>query len=715
MSRFLKYLRQNPKYPLLAVAVAAVMMAVAIATPLTSDTASAAVWKNNSNSTPSITMTLGSSNGPIGKNIHADCVLKSYSGISNAKVLLSVIMPDGSIVYPKQGSTTTTSSSGKFSIDYVPTISGEHKLTATFNGNSRYNKATAAESFDVKAPAVLPDTPYKAASTIALTKASSSVSTGSGMNIMGVLNGTAPIANALVELKVTTPSGATVYPTQGASETTDSSGRFSICYVPAVAGTYTVTATFYGNGAYDGTSMSVTFSATNPNTEPAPSNDTDTPTSPATPEPTTPVSTSFKYVVTKTDGTYYAKNAVTGKTISSGSNAVTVIQAALNALTPGRMVKEGVLLQGDLTIGGAIVVPSYTVLKLDGKVTATTSNYMITASGSTSQPKTAIEIIGGDWNANKASRIPFYFKYCTDISVSGLKLHDSTNDGMYFLSCSRITVSGTECYNTAGSFCGLVFSNNGLVENNNFHDGGSGIYCYAEDDGIVQDISNVIIRGNIVARTGTTGIEAPSLRGLEDIGDNYLIENNTVIDCGTDGEHPGIMVGWGGFGSVKIRFATNVVVRNNEIYTTGAYVCDQALDYKCASGGKVYGNNIHDAYTVGMVIRGNGNEVYGNTVTGGRTGAPGVELWDASNTYFHDNVLSNIKSTGIWIVVSDGVSAGCNSNIIDHNTMTGVTGPCISISESISTGNIIRNNTFNQSGRISNSGTGTTIQNNTTL
>jgi hypothetical protein len=435
----------------------------------------------------------------------------------------------------------------------------------------------------------------------------------------------------------------------------------------------------------------------------------DTPVEEEPEEPEEPVPT-YDYEVTALAGVYTAKDYA-GTTLASGSNAATIINAALNALPSGRTEKKTVRLNGIFVLSDTIIMKDYSILETvtGGAITWTTSpgDHMIYAEGASN-----FEIIGGNWNANNASYNPFYFKNCDNIVVKDLSLHDSTNDGMYFLSCSYITVSGTECYNTGGSFCGLVYSNNGLIENNNFHDGGSGIYCYAEDDGIVQNISNIIIRGNTVARTGTTGIEAPSLRGLEDVGDNLIIENNTIIDCGTDGEHPGIMVGWGGFGEVAIRFATNVTVRNNDVSTTGNFVCGQGIDIKCKSGGKIYGNNIHDAYTVGMLVRGNGNEVYNNTITGGRSNRPGIQIWDGSNTDLHDNTI-DVSGTGIYIVYTDGATTGCNNNQIDHNDIRSGYEEWVVVGGPLSSDNIIENNTFRLPGDVVDSGTRTIVRNNT--
>ena len=74
---------------------------------------------------------------------------------------------------------------------------------------------------------------------------------------------------------------------------------------------------------------------------------------------------SAKFTVTASSGTYTAKRA-DGSTFTSGTNAATVINAALNGLTVGRTTKEKVSLQGTFTLTGSINTPSYSILDATG-------------------------------------------------------------------------------------------------------------------------------------------------------------------------------------------------------------------------------------------------------------------------------------------------------------------------------------------------------------
>ncbi len=69
------------------------------------------------------------------------------------------------------------------------------------------------------------------------------------------------------------------------------------------------------------------------------------------------------YIIFKDGGLIKAKNGRTGQIEFSGKDAATVIQSALNALTPNRTWKETVRLKGVFEISDPIYLPSYAVLE----------------------------------------------------------------------------------------------------------------------------------------------------------------------------------------------------------------------------------------------------------------------------------------------------------------------------------------------------------------
>ncbi len=648
-------------------------------------------------SSSSIRMELTSTSVETGKAIHADGLLSAKSGISAVNVKLKVTLPDGTTTSPVQGSSVTTDSEGGFDVDYTPTVDGSYSFTATFSGNKNYDASTAKSLFTAVTKTVV----TKTATSLSLTPASSSIETGKNMQAEGLLKGSSAIAGAMVTLSVTLPDGTTTTPVQGASITTDSSGKFVMSYVPTMVGTYKFKAIFSGNSQYEGSSVSTSFTASAPATTSA-----------------------YKFMVYPSGSTYYVKNAA-GTVVSSSSNAATAIQYALNALTSGRTAKETVLLQGDFTLSKYITVPSYVTIKLDGKITmaSNTNTWMLYASG-----KNNFDIIGGEWNGNQAGqksggtdRDGFWFQSCNYVTIKDLKIHDAPYDNIGCIDCDYVTVSNIESYN-AGNYAkgsswwghGLMFSwcNYCVVENNNIHDCNSGgCYFYTENDGKAQTINNNVIRNNLIQRTMTSGIEV-GCRGVEDTCSNNVIENNTCIDCGRDGEHAGVYLGW--YDSSAIRYADHCTVRGNTVYETGNYYSTGG----CGGGICVRGhyctitdNVVYDTYDVGVEIRGNYNTLSYNKVSNVRNSAyAGMQIWDGNN---NEVVYNTISGCSIGISVWIGITSGCKSNHIANNQFSDIKNYIVAIYDKGSTENIIENNTYVGKGSIKNSGTSTVVKNNT--
>jgi len=443
----------------------------------------------------------------------------------------------------------------------------------------------------------------------------------------------------------------------------------------------------------------------------------------------------YNYIVTNVSGTYYAKTP-TGVTLTSGTNAATVIQAALNALTSGRTVKEKVLLQGNFTLTSALNIPSYTVLEVDGKITRGANVSFIFTSNAG-----YIDIIGGEWDGNMATYTAgsingIVFSNCHDVYIGGtgpmdmLNIYGTTSHPINCAGCSYTAVQYAEIHHdgdythattdSAGHWApGIMMyaCNNCLVEGNYIHDTSKGgIYVYTEDNGTKQTINNNIIRGNTVERTWNTGIEVGN-RGLEDECIGNIVEGNTCIDCGFDGDHSGIMLGWTS-GTLEIRDCNACIVRNNTVYETKAYYPANG-GLGCGGGifllgydSEVYENDIDSTYDSAIAIRGARNAVSYNSVASvGRSGASAISVVDGNNNEIVNNGVLN-GTNGVSIYKS--TSVGCNNNHIANNRLENVT-IVVLVNESGSTGNIIELNTFVNGSIIRDYGTGTIIRNNTIL
>lgn len=213
--------------------------------------ASASLTGKNSTS---IALIPASSIIEMGESIHIDGKLRSGDGIPDMLVTLMITKPDGTSAYPVQGANVRTDSSGNFDIDYVPDTKGTYKFTAAFSETANYQGCSVITQVTVE------ETLEKKETTIMLTLVAYDIDVGKNMHASGQLTGTSGIAGATVTLSVKKPDGSFASPSQGKSVVTDSSGKFSMDYIPTVAGSYQFIASFAGNDEHKGSTTTEYFS-----------------------------------------------------------------------------------------------------------------------------------------------------------------------------------------------------------------------------------------------------------------------------------------------------------------------------------------------------------------------------------------------------------------------------------------------------------------------
>lgn len=118
---------------------------------------------------------------------------------------------------------------------------------------------------------------------------------------------------------------------------------------------------------------------------------------------------SYDYIIFKDGEVIKAFNTKTKSIEFQGPDAATVIQSAINALTPNRTWKEGVLLKGDFILAKSgspqILLPSYIVLKIEGKLTlADGINQPIIQNADILNGNSHIEIRGGILDGNRLNQ-----------------------------------------------------------------------------------------------------------------------------------------------------------------------------------------------------------------------------------------------------------------------------------------------------------------------
>lgn len=434
----------------------------------------------------------------------------------------------------------------------------------------------------------------------------------------------------------------------------------------------------------------------------------------------------YQYLVTSETWTYSVYDN-TSALITTSSNATTAIQAALNSLTVDRTTQEKVIMQGDFATTGAISVPSYTVLELNGTVTLATGSdsHMVEASD-----KEQIEIVGGDWDGNMlnnhagTSTRGFNFESCSYVTIRDLGVHDVAYDNIACLDCSFVNVTGCDIYN-AGNYAlgesywghglGMYWSSNCTVDGNHIYDCASGgCYFYCEDDSTVQYNNYNTIINNLVERTMTSGLSI-GMRGAEDVAEYGVISNNTCINCGMDGYHPSLNFGFSD--ATGQRMPSYCVMENNTVTYDGSVECGCGIEIT-AQNSTVRYNTINNTYWAGILVSGQYNEVSHNDISDVNSSwSAAIQVYDGNyNEVSNNTIYRSADGTlprGLSLYTNtDDTNLGSSNNRLIYNTVTNATELAVMVYDAPCANNEIAYNTFVGVTTIDNGGTNTNIHDN---
>jgi parallel beta-helix repeat protein len=432
----------------------------------------------------------------------------------------------------------------------------------------------------------------------------------------------------------------------------------------------------------------------------------------------------YKFLVFK-DGATYKALTPSGTIASSSASASTVINYALTHLTSGRSWKEKVTLLGDITLDSRMEPESYTIIEVIGRVfqAASANQQMLYASS-----ETAIEIFGGEWDGNQANQdvdgvtvygsdcCGIHLVGCTDVVLHDLVIHDSPYDNILLTACQhalvdRVTSHHAGTYENGPSWLGhgimAIGSHHLRICNCHIHDTASGgIYCYTETDEVAESVSHCSLVNNLVERTMTSGLSI-SLRGAEDTGSYDVIMGNQCVDCGMDGMHPSINLGYGA--GMQALYG---IVLGNTVSQTGAYDCGEGITLHC-SHCVVLGNTIHHVKDGGIVLGAGDHNIIANNnihdLQGETTSAIFLHAGSYNNIY--GNVIANIPITGIYITPESEGDAP-SYNWVHDNLVQDCGVAWVRVAEAESVGNIVERNHFAGSGSFLNTGISTVVRDN---
>lgn len=345
------------------------------------------------------------------------------------------------------------------------------------------------------------------------------------------------------------------------------------------------------------------------------------------------------YVVWKDGSTYRAECLVKGGTDYSGTDATTVIQAALDGLTAARTWKEKVLLKGSLSASSTITIPSYVKFELDGILTlANGANQPLIQNSDASGGNTDIEFLGGIYDLNGANQT-------AGNAFTLVRVHDSVMNG--------VTVKNgyNWCLNwETNAGAGATYAKNNRVLNCRFEQSGLNA-ATAKDLAVFGRFTDSLIEGCLFIGNSTWTAYGLSTRNMK---------NTKIIGCfATDCNY-----GYGIENSEDVEFTSCNAVGNNACGIIVKYVDANPTNIKVIGG---YFENYAAGYTTDtsniIFNKVTNGQVIGATVVGG--GEHGINIGESARVLVQGCIAYNNNERDLTTGVGIRLNQCNNSRVVD--------------------------------------------------
>ena len=425
-------------------------------------------------------------------------------------------------------------------------------------------------------------------------------------------------------------------------------------------------------------------------------------------------------VVRREGANAVAYQTIEGSIESTSATHDIAIQAAVDGLTPGRTYQEKVILIGDFALNAGIVLPSYTFIEIQGRLSANGASFSgngIIAIGGIATRQTDITVTGGtldgDYaNVTAAYHAGIYCEHVNNVLIDKVRSNNNRNHGIDITHTSNFVVQNCEFDNNGDD--GITLHNNsygGTLFNNTISNGRSvtGGSNGIEIEGTAGASCTIVSTGTAatatqVAHWYTTG-DRITVSGANEgeYNGSFII---TVTDADTftytmSGDPvdtaTGTIVAGAAPSSVSV---TGNICR--EMPLAGISLISDAADNNISSPSliSICNNTVYSSDSKGINVQGDsgsarcyGITVSGNTIrdcgdAGVTTGA--IFVLESDDIVVSNNTLANNDCIGIRVANSGAVTV--TDNTINASSLYGMR--LISdIDSCIVTGNTFRNGT----------------------
>lgn len=292
---------------------------------------------------------------------------------------------------------------------------------------------------------------------------------------------------------------------------------------------------------------------------------------------------SASYVVFKVGSTYYRRNGSTGQVDDSDSDAVSVIQAAINACTSGGLV---FIKAGTYPIFSPIVIGDYITLAGEGP-------YATTLTLADSVDDNIIESSGGE---------ALNYAVIRDLYLYGNKANNAAGKGIDLFGAQRCSILNCRIESTDNNgieFTGDVTYPSGVsyVAGNFIYDCGlDGIFLggFTSDIHLVwNDVGDSDVSNIVLSSADSNTVKQNIIWGAQG---GMGIDLYNVVGCGVVGNRVDENLQYG----IRSTGSNNIVIVGNNVYNNGR------------SGSGTFSGIVIDGTNTGQANPGTGHVVTGN-------------------------------------------------------------------------------------------------------
>ena len=379
----------------------------------------------------------------------------------------------------------------------------------------------------------------------------------------------------------------------------------------------------------------------------------------------------YSYIIYTDGTTVYAKNGYTGQIDFKGSDASTVIQHALDSLTPDRTWKETVIIKGNLIIRTTISIHSYTRVLINGKLQLQTG---ATYSTINIYGANDVEIIGGIVDGNMegmtSNEALIVVDSSDNITIRDMAIINFPKRGIMITNSKNINVKNIYLENQG----------TGLI------DYGWGINTANVKNCIIENVLGKNVRNHVIDAGGENisikNVFALNAYGaLVVFGKNILVEN--IFAEMITNDYYAIVVG---SDIASYTRSNNIVVKNSYIYFGRGGIFVQQTEQSSILNNFIFGTRNDAGIVISQVNAGNDNiEIQGNTVYNCLVGIyvtgnnhkitknnvinsdnEGIYLHGAKNVDIDGNLVIKNGKDGIF-VTNNSSSVNIRFNIVYNN------------------------------------------------